>query len=201
MPYIVGLTGGIGTGKSTVSDLLAGLGANVVDTDEVSRALTQAGGDAMAEISERFGPEFVTPEGALDRARMRKLAFSDERSRRDLEGIMHPLVRRDSQRLIAKATGPYVVVVVPLLLETRTYRGLAHRVLVVDCEPELQIQRVMKRSSLSREEVQAIMATQLARDERLRNADDIVKNDGDVADLVPRVRELHERYVREARQA
>lgn len=200
MPYIVGLTGGIGTGKSTVSDLLASMGADVVDTDEVSRALTAPGGAAMHEIEQRFGREYVMPDGALDRARMRKLAFSDERSRRDLEGILHPLVRRDSQHLIAKATAPYVVVVVPLLLETRTYRGLANRVLVVDCDPEIQVARVMKRSGLSRDEVLAIMAAQLSRAERLRNADDVVNNDAGMAELETQVRPLHERYLRFAAQ-
>jgi dephospho-CoA kinase len=200
MPYIVGLTGGIGTGKSTVSDLLAGMGAGIVDTDEVSRALTAAGGAAMPEIEERFGREFIAADGALDRARMRKLVFSDERSRRDLEGIMHPLVRRDSQHLIAKTTAPYVVAVVPLLLETRTYRGLAHRVLVVDCDPETQVARVMKRSNLSREEVLAIMATQISRAERLRNADDVVSNDGGVGELETQLAPLHQRYLRYAAQ-
>jgi dephospho-CoA kinase len=200
MAYIVGLTGGIGTGKTTVSDLLAGMGADVVDTDEVSRALTAAGGAAMAEIEDRFGREFVAPDGALDRARMRKLVFSDERSRRDLEGILHPLVRRDSQRLIAKATGPYVVVVVPLLLETRTYRGLANRVLVVDCDPEIQVARVMKRSNLSREEVLAIMATQISRAERLRNADDVINNDNGLEALETQLVPLHRRYVHFATQ-
>jgi len=200
MPYIVGLTGGIGTGKTTVSDLLARMGADVVDTDEVSRALTAAGGAAMTQIEERFGSGYVTPDGALDRPRMRKLVFSDERARRDLEGILHPLVRRDSQHLIAKSTGPYVVVVVPLLLETRTYRGLAHRVLVVDCEPETQVARVMRRSNLSREEVLAIMATQISRAERLRNADDVVNNDDGVEALEPQLAPLHQRYLRYAAQ-
>lgn len=198
MPYIVGLTGGIGTGKSTVSDMLSGMGADVVDTDEVSRALTAAGGAAMPEIEARFGREFVTSEGALDRAKMRQLVFSDERFRRELEGILHPLVRRESQHLIAKATGPYVVVVVPLLLETRTYRGLAHRVLVVDCDPEVQVARVMKRSNLSRDEVLAIMAAQLSRAERLRNADDVVTNDDGIDELESQVRPLHERYLKYA---
>jgi dephospho-CoA kinase len=200
MPYIVGLTGGIGTGKSTVSDMLSGMGADVVDTDEVSRALTAAGGAAMPEIEERFGREYVTSDGALDRGKMRQLVFSDERHRRELEGILHPLVRRDSQHLIAKTTGPYVVVVVPLLLETRTYRGLAHRVLVVDCDPEVQVARVMKRSNLSREDVLAIMAAQLSRAERLRNADDVVNNDNGIDELESQVRPLHERYLKYAAQ-
>jgi dephospho-CoA kinase len=196
MSFVVGLTGGIGSGKSTVSGLLGALGAGIVDADEVSRALTAAGGAAMADIERRFGSQYLTSDGALDRTRMRRLAFADAAARRDLEGILHPLVRRDTRRLIEDSTAPYVVVVVPLLLETGGYRGLAQRILVVDCEPELQIARVMKRSQLSRDEVLAIIATQVSRAERLRNADDIVTNNGGIAELEAQVRPLHERYLK-----
>lgn len=196
MPYLVGLTGGIGSGKTTVANLFVELGAGMVDSDEVARALTAPGGAAMAEIGEHFGAEYVTPEGALDRARMRKLVFGNEKSRRELEGILHPRIRLESQRLIAKTTAPYVIVVVPLLLESRIYRGLANRVLVVDCSPETQVTRVMQRSGLSREEVLAIMATQLPRDERLRNADDVVDNEGDLAALKPQIAPLHRQFLK-----
>ncbi len=196
MPYLVGLTGGIGSGKTTVADLFAELGAGLVDTDEIARSLTGPGMAATAEIGQRFGAEYLTADGALDRGRMRRLVFADDNARRDLEGILHPLIRRESQRLIAKSTAPYVVVVVPLLLETRNYRGYANRILVVDCPPELQIERVMKRSGLSREEVLAIMATQLPRSERLRNADDIVDNGADLAALRLQIPPLHERYLK-----
>jgi dephospho-CoA kinase len=150
----------------------------------------------MADIERRFGSQYLTSDGALDRTRMRRLAFADAAARRDLEGILHPLVRRDTRRLIEDSTAPYVVVVVPLLLETGGYRGLAQRILVVDCEPELQIARVMKRSQLSRDEVLAIIATQVSRAERLRNADDIVTNNGGIAELEAQVRPLHERYLK-----
>jgi len=198
MPYLVGLTGGIGSGKTTVANLFAELGAGLVDTDEIARALTGPGMEAVAEIELRFGAEYLTPDGALDRARMRKLAFKDATARRDLEGILHPRIRRESQRQIAKTTSPYIVVVVPLLLESAQYRGYANRVLVVDCAPETQVERVMKRSGLSRDEVLAIMATQISRSERLRNADDVVTNDGDFDALKPQVRPLHEQYLRSA---
>jgi dephospho-CoA kinase len=195
MPYLVGLTGGIGSGKTTVANLFGELGAGLVDTDEIARALTGPGMAAVAEIGDRFGAEYVTADGALDRGRMRRLVFTDAKARRDLEGILHPLIREQSRRMIAKTSAPYTVIVVPLLLETQHYRGYANRVLVVDCDPEIQVERVMKRSGLSREEVLAIMASQLSRDERLRHADDIVRNDGDLADLGPQIPPLHERYM------
>jgi len=196
MPYLVGLTGGIGSGKTTVANLFVELGAGIIDSDEVARALTAPGGAAIAEIGEHFGAEYVTAEGALDRSRMRKLVFGNEKARRELEGILHPRIRLESQRLIAKTTAPYVIVVVPLLLESRAYRGLANRVLVVDCAPETQVTRVMRRSGLSREEVLAIMATQLRRDERLRNADDIVDNEGDPSALRPQIPPLHQQFLK-----
>lgn len=196
MPYLVGLTGGVGSGKTTVANLFAELGAGIVDTDEVAKALTSPGTPAVAEICEQFGAEYVTPEGALDRNRMRKLVFGNDKARHQLEGILHPRIRLESQRMLSKTTAPYAIVVVPLLLETRFYRGLANRVLVVDCAPETQINRVMQRSGLSREEVLAIMATQLPRDERLRNADDIVNNEGDPSALRPQIPPLHQKFLK-----
>lgn len=196
MPYLVGLTGGIGSGKTTVANLFGELGAGLVDTDEIARALTGPGMAAVAEIGDRFGAEYVTADGALDRGRMRRLVFTDAKARRDLEGILHPLIREQSRRMIAKTSAPYTVIVVPLLLETQHYRGYANRVLVVDCDPEIQVERVMKRSGLSREEVLAIMATQLPRDERLRNADDVVDNEGDLAALKPQIAPLHRQFLK-----
>jgi dephospho-CoA kinase len=200
MPYLVGLTGGIGSGKTTVANLFAALGAGIVDTDEIAKAQTAPGMPAVADIGHHFGAEYVTADGALDRGRMRKLVFGNANARRELEGILHPRIRQESQRMIAKTTAPYAIVVVPLLLETRNYRGLANRVLVVDCTPEVQIERVMKRSGLAREEVLAIMDTQLPRAERLRNADDIVHNDGEQDALQPQILALHQRYLKFARQ-
>jgi dephospho-CoA kinase len=200
MPYLVGLTGGIGSGKTTVANLFAKLGAGLVDTDEIARTLTGPGMAAVAEIGHRFGAEYVTEDGALDRGRMRRLVFANDNARRDLESILHPLIRQEVQRMIATQTAPYSVVVVPLLLETQHYRGYADRVLVVDCDPEIQVDRVMKRSGLAREEVLAIMASQLPRGERLSHADDIVNNDGDLAALGPQIPLLHQRYIQFAAQ-
>ncbi|MGH8635330.1 MAG: dephospho-CoA kinase [Burkholderiales bacterium] len=201
MPFCVGLTGGIGSGKSVVSGLFEALGAAVVDTDEISRALTAPGGAAIAEIRERFGLQAIGPDGGLDRERMRQLVFQDAASRRELEAILHPLIRSRTRDAIAVARGPYVVVVVPLLLETGACMELVQRVLVVDCEEEEQVRRVIARSGLAAREARRIMATQLPRAERLRRADDVLHNDGGFDALRSQVGELHARYLALASKA
>ena len=201
MPYSVGLTGGIGSGKSAASDRFGELGAGVVDTDEISRELTAPAGAAIEEIRKQFGPEFVTADGGLDRARMRRLVFADAAARRQLEAILHPLIRARTRAAIAAATQPYVIVVVPLLLETGACAELVQRVLVVDCEEAAQVRRTMARSGLSAGEVREIMATQLPRAERLRRADDVLANDGDLPALQRRVARLHAQYLDLARAA
>ena len=201
MPYSVGLTGGIGSGKSAASDRFGELGAGVVDTDEISRELTAPAGAAIEEIRKQFGPEFVTADGGLDRARMRRLVFADAAARKKLEAILHPLIRARTRAAIAVATQPYVIVVVPLLLETGACAELVQRVLVVDCEEAEQVRRTMARSGLSAGEVREIMATQLPRAERLRRADDVLANDGDLPALQRRVARLHSRYLNLARAA
>ena len=143
MAYCVGLTGGIGSGKSAASGMFEALGAAVVDTDAISRALTAPGGAAIAEIRERFGPDSIAADGGLDRERMRLLVFRDAASRARLEGILHPLIRSRTRDAIAVARGPYVIVVVPLLFETGACMEFIQRVLVVDCEEEEQIRRVL----------------------------------------------------------
>ena len=195
-PYCIGLTGGIGCGKTTVSALFAALGASVIDTDEIARGLTHPDGAAIPAIRHAFGSEFITSSGALDRERMRHLVFTDVNSKRILEGILHPLIRREADKLIAAARQrPYVILVVPLLLETGAYRELVRRTLVVDCDERLQITRTQQRSGLSEPEVRAIMATQTGREERLAAADDVITNDGDIPQLEDRVAELHRAYV------
>ena len=201
MAYCVGLTGGIGSGKSAASDRFGELGARVVDTDEISRELTAPAGAAIEEIRKQFGPEFVTADGGLDRARMRRLVFADAAARRKLEAILHPLIRARTRAAIAAAAQPYVVVVVPLLLETGACAELVQRVLVVDCEEAEQVRRTMARSGLSAGEVREIMATQLPRAERLRRADDLLANDGDLPALQRRVARLHAQYLDLARAA
>lgn len=195
MPYCIGLTGGIGSGKSSAADCFAALGAGIIDTDAISRELTAAGGAAMPSIRDQFGAEYVGADGALDRVRMRIRVFAEALARRQLEAILHPLIGRESRRRLAAARAPYVLLVVPLLLETGAYRELIRRVLVVDCPEALQIERTIRRSRITESEVRAIMAAQLPRAERLARADDVIHNDGDTAALQARVAELHRQYL------
>lgn len=193
--FRVGLTGGVGSGKSTVADILADLGASIVDTDAIARTLTSPGGAAMAAISARFGTQAVTSDGALDRAAMRARVFADPAARQDLEAILHPLIRAESLRLCDEATGTYVVLVVPLLAENlETYRLLMDRVAVVDCEPEQQVARTAMRPGVDEAQARAIVAAQASRAERLSIADDVIENLGDLASLRSRVEQLHELY-------
>ncbi len=201
MPFCVGLTGGIGSGKSVVSEMFQALGAAVVDTDEISRALTAPRGAAIAAIRERFGPGSIGPDGGLDRERMRLLAFRDAQSRRELEAILHPEIRARTRAAVDAARAPYVIVVVPLLFETGACMELVRRVLVVDCEEAEQVRRVVAARGLAPEEVRRIMAAQLPRAERLRRADDVLHNDGGIEALRAQVGELHGRYLDLARQA
>ena len=195
MAFAVGLTGGIGAGKTTVAKMFAALGAGLVDTDEISHRLTAPTQPAIADIARKFGPQFVSSDGSLDRVRMRSLVFADPAARMDLEAILHPLIRQESARQIRESKAPYVIVVVPLLLETGSYRNEMGRILVVDCEPDIQICRVMARSGLSREEVLSIIASQVSRQERLRKADDVIHNDNGLEALEAQINALHVRYL------
>lgn len=194
----IGLTGGIGSGKSTVAALLAGHGAAVIDADAISRQATAAGGAAIEPIRRAFGADFITPVGALDRERMREQAFADPQARRRLEAIVHPLVAEETQRQteLALAAGARCVVFdVPLLVESTHWRGRVHQVLVVDCTVQTQIERTMRRSGLSREAVEGIIAAQTARGRRLRAADLVVFNDGLSLDaLAGEVRQVARRF-------
>ncbi len=175
----LGLTGGIGSGKSTVAAMLARRGAAVVDADAISRSLTQPGGAAMPAIAQAFGAVFVTAEGALDREAMRQRVFSEPGARARLESIIHPLVGSETARRAEQARqagAPCVVFDVPLLVESGRWRSQVHAVLVVDCPEELQIQRVMQRSGWSREAVQKVLASQASRLQRLAAADVCIAN-------------------------
>jgi len=194
--FSVGLTGGIGSGKSTVADLFAAHGVPVIDTDQIAHGLTLSGGGAMEQIRRAFGPQFLTPEGAMDRRRMREAVFVDPAAKARLEAILHPLIRTETERAGAAADGPYLLFVVPLLVESPVWKTRVSRVLVVDCPEEIQIQRVMRRNGFSEQQVRAIMATQAPRAVRLAAADDVIEND-DSADtgLPEQVDTLHRRYL------
>jgi dephospho-CoA kinase len=198
-PFTVGLTGGIGSGKSAVSALFARLGAHVVDTDEIAHELTRAGGEAIAAIREAFGPGAIAADGSLDRAAMRGLAFGDTGARKRLEAILHPLIRAESERRVARGASPYAMLVIPLLVEGGVDRSRTQRVLVVDCPESSQIERVVRRSGLSETEVRAILASQATREQRLAAADDVIDNSGAPGALEGQVLRLHEKYLTLAR--
>jgi len=195
MPFVVGLTGGIGSGKSAAADEFARLGAAVIDTDAIAHELTRPGGAAMAEVRRQFGAAFVDATGAMDRAKMRALAFGDPDAKSRLERLLHPLIRAESDRRIAAVRAPYVVHVVPLLIETPGYRDRVSRVLVVDCSPELQRTRVRQRSSLADGEIDRILEAQVPRAKRLAAADDVIDNSGTLDALHKQVASLHARYL------
>ena len=198
-PFCVGLTGGIGCGKSSAAKIFQELGATVVDTDDIAHELTASGGVALAAIRREFGADYIAADGGLDRSRMRQRAFSDPAARKRLEAILHPLIRNESKARIAAARGPYVIVVVPLLLETGAYSALIERVLVVDCDEAHQLERTTRRSGLNDAEVRAIMAAQLPRAARLAAADDVLHNDADLETLSREARALHAKYLALAR--
>jgi dephospho-CoA kinase len=193
---VVGLTGGIGSGKSAAADEFERLGATVVDTDAIARELTEPGGPAMPHIRALFGDSFVAPGGAMDRKAMRQRVFADPAARQALEGLLHPLIRAEAERRIAAAAGPYIVYVVPLLVESKEPRRRADRILVVDAPEEVQLARVAARSGLSDTEVRDIMAAQASRAERRAAADDLIANGGTLDALREQVRALHARYVK-----
>jgi len=194
---IIGLTGGIGSGKSTVADALVARGGVLVDTDRIAHELTAPAGAAIDPIRAAFGDAVIAPDGRMDRAAMRERAFSDPQARKRLEGILHPLIRAQTDAGVAAAVAggaPYVLVAVPLLVEGGGGRGRFDRILVVDCPPTVQIERVIRRSQLERTQVEAIMAAQASREQRLAVADDVVDNGGAPDALAAQVDRLNTLY-------
>lgn len=201
MKYRVGLTGGIGSGKSTVALLFEKCGVKVIDSDVISHQITQSGGIAIETIRRTFGDRYINPDGAMDRGLMRQLAFSDHAARLQLEAILHPMIHDQILVQIDKANTnnsarayPYLLLVIPLLFETHNYHELVNRTVVVDCTETAQLARTMQRSGLDEKSVRAIMASQIMRAERLKRADDIIHNDGDLNALSWQVNRLHQYY-------
>jgi len=196
--FKVGLTGGIGSGKSKVADMLASWGAAVIDTDVIAHELTAPGGAAIEPIRRAFGPDVIADNGALDRGAMRELVFQSPEARRRLEAILHPMIGAETQARARVVEGCYVVFVVPLLVESGRWVDRVDRVCVVDCDPETQIARVRARSGLTREAIARIMSAQASREERNAAAHDLVNNGGGTSldELEHRVRALHESWCR-----
>jgi dephospho-CoA kinase len=190
----IGLTGGIGSGKSAVAERFVALGAGLVDTDRLARELTEPGTPALARIGAAFGPGVLAPDGALDRGVLRALVFADPGAKARLEAILHPRIRALMAARAARLRTPYCLLAVPLLFESG-WESAVDRVLVVDCPEEVQVERVGRRSGLAREEVRRILAAQLPRAERLARADDAIDNGGPLAGLEPQVQRLHRRYL------
>ena len=195
MAYVVGLTGGIGSGKSAAAAEFARLGATVVDTDAIAHELTAPGGPAIADIRRTFGDDFISESNALNRERMRELVFREPAQKKRLEALLHPMICAESARRIAASAAPYVVHVVPLLVESRDYRRRVQRVLVVDCPESLQVERVRARSGLAADQVAAIIKSQVSREKRLAAADDVIDNSGSIDALQQQVGKLHEKYL------
>lgn len=192
---VVGLTGGIGSGKSTVAAKLAARGAGVVDVDEIAHALTAPGGAAMDEVARAFGPRFVSLDGSLDRAAMRALAFEDPQARARLEAILHPAIRAAADARLEGLRAPYALLVVPLLFEAGGYAKRVWRTLVVDCPEALQVSRTVARSALDPAQVRRIMEAQWPRWRRLQSADDVIWNGGDEAALDAQCERMHRFYI------
>ena len=201
--YYIGLTGGIGSGKSSVAGFLQAWGATIIDADQISRDATAAGGLAIDAIEKAFGSQVITAERALDRAAMRELVFQDPAAKQALESIIHPLVRQEMQRQAMAAQGAYVVFDIPLLIEgLLRYQGFLNRICVVDCEEDTQIQRVTQRSGLSPEMVRQIMQNQASRAQRLAHADDVIHNGAQTTleNLQQQCQQLHNQWLALAAQ-
>lgn len=196
MSYRVGLTGGIGSGKSTVAGLFANLGVPIIDTDTISHQLTQANGPAIPAIRAAFGDEYIDSTNALDRTRMRETVFSDISAKQKLEKILHPLILAEAIKQAESSTAPYILLVIPLLFETGTYRGWLHRTVTVDCPEETQLERLSRRNGLKEQTARSIISQQLPRMQRVQLADDVIRNDGDIAFLNKQVSSLNQHYLK-----
>jgi dephospho-CoA kinase len=198
--FRVGLTGGIASGKSTVSRFFAALGVPIIDTDQLARSVVEPGQPPLERLVERFGPTILTPDGHLDRPALRTIVFSDPKARADLEALTHPAIGAAVEALSAQAGGVYQILVIPLLVE-KSLGSQLDRVLVVDCDEDLQIRRLQARDGSTVEQARAILNAQVSRTARLKAAHDILKNDADLNVVRDQIATLHARYLELARQA
>jgi dephospho-CoA kinase len=192
---VIALTGGIGSGKSAVASHFESLGVPVIDADVIAHQLVKPGSPTLSEIQTAFGEDLVNARGELNRAALRKIVFDDPGQRRRLEGILHPRIRGAMEEWIARQTAPYAVLVIPLLFETE-FRSLAERILVIDCDQELQIERVVRRDRLPREQIRQILASQVDRKTRLSGADDVIENNSRLEALIEATERLHHDYLK-----
>jgi dephospho-CoA kinase len=197
--FRVGLTGGIASGKSTAAKFFGALGVPIIDTDQVARDVVEPGQPPLERLVERFGPSILTPDGHLDRPALRNIVFSDPKARADLEALTHPAISSAVATLSAQAGGPYQVLVIPLLIE-KNLKSQVDRVVVVDCDEELQIRRLQARDGSTLEQARAILAAQASRSARLKAADDVIQNEGDMTTVRDQVAVLHARFLDLARQ-
>jgi dephospho-CoA kinase len=193
--FSLGLTGGIGSGKTTVSTMFAELGATIIDTDVIAHQLSQPGGDAIAAIAQKFGAAYIDVNGAMDRVKMRELVFANPQAKKNLEAILHPLIRQHCEQAAAGSKAAYPIFVVPLLIESGDWKARVQRILVIDCDQETQIKRVMLRNHFAREQVLQILAAQASRDERLAQADDVIDSMANVSQVRIEVERLHRKYL------
>ena len=200
MGYTVALTGGIGSGKSTVADEFAHLGVTVIDADIIARQVVEPGTPALLAIAERFGPQMINDDGSLNRRRLRERIFAHSEDKAWLNALLHPLIQQETRRQMQASTSPYLLWVVPLLVENRL-TDKADRVLVVDVPKETQIERTIRRDGVSREHAEHILAAQATREQRLAAADDVIENMGSADAVAPHVARLHDKYLMLASQA
>lgn len=190
---VVGLTGGIGSGKTTVANLFSKYNIPVIDADIVARAVTTPDKPAFAKVVKHFGKEIVMPDGTLNRAKLRSIIFSDNRERLWLEQLLHPLIRDEMHKQVSTLSAPYCIAVIPLLLEVEFY-SFINRILVVDAPEAAQVDRVMSRDKTTRDDIEAILKSQASRHDRVAKAHDVIVNDGVLDDLIPQVEKLHAMY-------
>ncbi|MCP9267739.1 dephospho-CoA kinase [Xenorhabdus sp. XENO-1] len=197
MSYIIALTGGIGSGKTIISNVFSSLGVPLIDADIIAREVVAPGSPALQAIAEHFGADILLPDGSLNRALLRQKIFAVPAEKQWINALLHPLIHTETQQQLRQVTAPYAIWVVPLLIENNLMH-LADRILVVDVPPEVQISRTMTRDGVSREQVESILAAQANRHERLEKADDVIFNHHNEQDIISRVVELHQQYLKQA---